>query len=373
MKKILIYIFGVYLIASCTSSSKFSLDDVKTNLVDKNATDKTAILFYNLQNMTGKHIVYGQHNYEMNGSNPDGSPWRDKENSCDAYDITGVYPAMGSFDFLHHTNPHSWETKDLKYIKDKFNAAYERGNVLTFCWHYYNPITKENFYDTTRVVEHILPGGSHHEVFKKDLKIIADFAHDAKDKNGELIPIIFRPWHEFDGHWFWWGKRHCTTEDFKSLYRFTVTYLRDSLNVHNFLYAFSPDCGFTTEEEYLERYPGDDFVDIVGMDNYWDFRPDGGDLNLVVLKSRILTKYAKKHGKLSAITETGTQTTDSLWYTKLLGILKSDSVALNYINTWSGFAPYTGHPAANDFLKFKQDPTILFADELPDIYSIKEQ
>ena len=50
--------------------------------------------------------------------------------------------------------------------------------------------------------------------------------------------------------------------------------------MHNFLYAFSPDCGFTTEAEYLERYPGDKYVDVVGMDNYWDFRPDGGDTSL---------------------------------------------------------------------------------------------
>ena len=98
----------------------------------------------------------------------------------------------------------------------------------------------------------------------------------------------------FDGNWFWWGKNHCTVEEFKELYRFTVTYLRDSLQVHNFLYAFSPDCGFTTEKGYLERYPGDEYVDVVGMDNYWDFRPDGGDTSLVVLKSRILTKYAKE-------------------------------------------------------------------------------
>ena len=79
------------------------------------------------------------------------------------------------------------------------------------------------------MVKHILPGGSRHETFKSDLKIIADFAHNAKNHVGELIPIIFRPWHEFDGNWFWWGRNHCTVEEFKELYRFTVTYLRDSL------------------------------------------------------------------------------------------------------------------------------------------------
>ena len=184
-----------------------------------------------------------------------------------------------------------------------------------------------------------------------------------------MIPIIFRPWHEFDGNWFWWGRNHCRVEEFKELYRFTVTYLRDPLQVHNFLYAFSPDCGFTTEAEYLERYPGDEYVDVVGMDNYWDFRPDGGDTSLVVLKARILTQYARQHAKLSAITETGTQTRDSLWYTQLLSILRSEGVALNYVCSWSGFAPYKGHPAATDFCRFKEDSLILFADEIPDFYT----
>lgn len=370
MSRALIYLFP-FLLLSCSSSSKFDIEDVRSKLTDKNATDRTAILFHNIKEMTGKHVVYGQHNYDMDGFNADGSRWRDEDDRCDARDIVGVFPAMASYDFLHHTNPSSWETKDLDYIKKKFDAAYQRGNVLTFCWHYYNPVTLENFYDTTQVVKHILPEGSHHDIFKKDLKIIADFAHNAKDENGELIPIIFRPWHEFDGHWFWWGKPHCSVDEFKSLYQFTVSYLRDTLDVHNFLYAFSPDCGFTSEEEYLERYPGDEYVDIVGMDNYWDFRPDGGDINLVIQKSRILTKYAQEHGKLSAITETGTQTTDSLWYSQLLHILKAEGVALNYINLWSGFGPYVGHPAADDFLKFKQDSLILFADELPDVYNIK--
>ena len=131
----------------------------------------------------------------------------------------------------------------------------------------------------------------------------------------------------------------------------------------------NPDCGFTTEAEYLERYPGDKYVDVVGMDNYWDFRPDGGDTSLVVLKARILTQYAQKHGKLSAITETGTQTRDSLWYTQLLSILRSEGVALNYVCTWSGFSPYKGHPAAADFCRFKRDTLVLFADEIPNFYT----
>lgn len=238
MKRIGIYIVIVVCILSCISSRRNLLTETRLMLVDTRATEHTAALFYNLRQLTGKRVVYGQHNYEMDGFDSDSTRWRDEANRCDAYDVTGAYPALASFDFLHFTNPRSWETKELNYIQEKFHVAYNRGNVITFCWHYYNPVTGGNFYDTTQVVRHILPGGSYHATFKADLKIIADFAHNAKGDDGELIPIIFRPWHEFDGNWFWWGKNHCSVEEFKKLYRFTVTYLRDSLECITFYMHF---------------------------------------------------------------------------------------------------------------------------------------
>ncbi len=100
---------------------------------------------------------------------------------------------------------------------------------------------------------------------------MASLALSVKGKDGTLAPLIFRPFHELDGGWFWWGKPHCTREEFVLLWQFTVSYLRDSLDVHNFIYTFSPDCRFNNEEEYLERYPGDGFADMVGVDNYADF------------------------------------------------------------------------------------------------------
>ncbi|WP_449436797.1 glycosyl hydrolase [Pedobacter steynii] len=47
-----------------------------------------------------------------------------------------------------------------------------------------------------------------------------------KAADGNLVPVIFRPYHEFDGDWFWWGKSHCTTDEFKF-----------SVEVHCFLFA----------------------------------------------------------------------------------------------------------------------------------------
>lgn len=360
---------GLVDIIYCQKQEDQLLLQTKKNLADKQATDQTAALFYNLQKLSATHMLFGQQDYAS-----DGYGWIDLDDRCDAKELTGSYPALNSFDFLHFTNGDYMEHKDPAYIKKLMMQTYARGGVISFCWHYLNPITKKSFYDTTAVVKHILPGGASHETFKESLRIIGDYANNAKTARGDLVPIIFRPWHEFDGDWFWWGKSHCTADEFKNLYRFTVTYLRDSMHVRNFLYAFSPDCRFTTEEQYLERYPGDEYVDLVGMDNYWDFNPKGSGINAVIKKTQIISAIAQKRNKLAAITETGFEKIkDTTWYTKkLLHAMKSKGVKLAYVAVWRGdnYLPYPGHPAANDFIKFRKDPLVLFEEDFQHIYSI---
>lgn len=364
-----------YLLLLCGASFFFACSSsrtaVQTNkiLADKHATKETLALFQKLNKLSENYTIFGQQDYAS-----DGKGWRDLNGRCDVKDVAGDYPGFYSFDFLHFTNPKNWESKDLNYLTGLFFDAAKRGNVISFCWHYYNPVTGGLFYDTTKIVKKLLPGGSHNEVFKKDMQILAKFAKNAKGEDGKLIPIILRPWHELDGEWFWWGAKHCSVEDFKSLYRFTVSYLRDSLQVHNFLYAFSPDCRFTTEAQYAERYPGNDYVDLVGMDNYWDFRPNGGSLDLVISKSRIITKFAQQNGKLAAMTETGlANLPDTAWYTsKLLKVIKDPQVRFAYCAVWRGeYVPFKGHPASEDFIRFSKDEKILFNDRLQKVLGKK--
>jgi mannan endo-1,4-beta-mannosidase len=194
--------------------------------------------------------------------------------------------------------------------------------------------------------------------------------------------MLFRPFHEFDGGWFWWGKPHCSREDFIEVWQFTVSYLRDSLGVHNFIYAFSPDNKFTTEEEFLERYPGDKWVDMVGMDNYGDFGRDGKyNLEAGVKKLKIVSDYAQKAKKLAAFTETGLESIPNMnwWTDTLLKALKTEKMKLSYVLVWRNdsrspthyYAPYPGQVSVPDFLKFYNDPYTLFEKDLKRIYHRK--
>lgn len=347
-------------------------------LIDSNATQETQALFKNLRDLSGKHILFGHQEATSYGHN-----WNNEEGRSDIKDVCGSHPAVIGADFggLESTNPDRVAQTE-KYLHKVVTQTYHRGGIATICWHADNPVSGDSFYfkeGSEKAVSRLIPGGSHHEQYKQILQRVAKVAQTLKGDQGELIPIIFRPYHEFDGNWFWWGKAHCSREEFIDLWQFTVTYLRDSLQVHNFIYAFSPDCGFTSEEEYLERYPGDEYVDMLGMDDYWDFRPDGANNpSLAAMKLKILSELAQKRNKVAALTETGLESlTHPNWFTEiLLPILKDKQVKLAYVLVWRNahdsathyYAPFPGHPAAKDFKQFYKDPFTWFEDQLPKLY-----
>jgi mannan endo-1,4-beta-mannosidase len=348
-------------------------------LIDPDATAETVALFQNLRRLSEKHILFGhQHATEY------GHVWHGDPDRSDVKSVTGSHPAVIGVDVMGLSGlPAEEIAKNGEALRQNIVDTYNRGGVTTVAWHMHNPVTDTSFYwkegESAPAVRHIIPGGSHHEQYKEILRRIADLAASAVGRDGTLAPIIFRPFHEFDGGWFWWGKPHCTREEFIGLWRFTVSYLRDQMRVHNFLYAFSPDCLFNTEQEFLERYPGDEWVDMVGMDDYADFGRNGRyNIEAGVRKLRIISDYAGRAGKLAAFTETGLESVaEPDWWTKtLLPALKSEGLRLCYVLVWRNdvnspthyYAPFPGHPGVPDFLRFCNDPFTLLEKDLSPLY-----
>lgn len=366
-----------------------SLATARSWLVDKNATEQTAAMFYQLKKLAPSKILFGHQDDTKRGVTNASADWANEQHltsvsreKSDVKEVTGAYPAVYGHDFLHIANfaTGAWFDYEKQIARELTIDAYNRGGVNTYAWHYANPVSKEIFYwdqSPVEAVSKIIPGGSHHDVFKVSLKQVADFAKSLVGADGKLVPVIFRPFHEFDGDWFWWGKAHCTANEYKTLYQFTVTYLRDSLGVHNFLYAWSPDKNFTTEAGYLERYPGDEYVDLVGMDNYGDMQA-GSSPTVAAQKLKIVSDYAKAKNKLAAMTETGLMNlTQSNWYTQLLlKALQTEKVELSYVLVWANtktayWTPYKGHAAESDFKAFKNNAYIVFGDKMPGMYELK--
>ena len=315
-----------------------------------------------------------------------GHGWSGDENRSDVKSVTGSHPAVIGVDFSGLSGrPGAVIEENKKTLRKNIADTYNRGGLTTVSWHFSNPVSPGDFYwnDTVSApaVKFIIPGGSHHEKYKDILKTIAELVKSIKGKDGKVVPMIFRPYHEFDGDWFWWGRSHCTTGEFVDLWRFTVSYLRDSLQVHNFLYAFSPDNRFNSESEFLERYPGDEWVDMIGVDNYGDFGRYGKyNIEAGYKKLKIVSDLALRKNKLAAFTETGLESIPNAnWWTDvLLKTLKQD-LQLCYVLVWRNdtrspthyYAPYPGHTSENDFLKFYNDPFTFFEADLPSIYGIE--
>ena len=207
------------------------------------------------------------------------------------------------------------------------------------------------------------------------LEYIAEFLERLKTTEGAYIPVILRPYHEHNHTWAWWGANSCTPAEYNALWRMTVKYLRDESNLHHLLYAISPQ-DISSAEEYLARYPGDEWVDIFGMDSYslWNL---SAVTNLGQALSMV-NELAAERGKVVALTEVGIENIPiSNWWTDyLLAALNYNEfsrktvwalVWRNY-TTEHHFAPYPGHSSAANFIDFYDDPTTYFLDELQQIY-----
>jgi mannan endo-1,4-beta-mannosidase len=368
MKTILLLAISILFISS----------SIHSQTIDKKATKETVALFKNLKELSKNHTLFAhQHATEY------GHGWYGDEDRSDVKSVCGSHPAMIGVDFGGFSIPSAEDREKFKEsLRKNIVDTYNRGGVTTVAWHCSNPVSGGGFYWKDSVslpaVKYIIPGGEAHEKYKTILHEIGEWAKSLKGADKTLAPLIFRPYHEFDGGWFWWGAPHCTKEEFVSLWRFTVSYLRDSLEVHNFLYAFSPDNKFNTEEQFLERYPGDEWVDMVGMDNYGDMGRDRYAPEVASKKLKIVSDYAIKKGKLAAFTETGLESIpDTTWWTEtLLKVIKKDNMQLCYVLVWRNdsrspthyYAPFPGQVSVPNFMEFYNDPYTLFEKDLKGIY-----
>ncbi|GHU99864.1 mannan endo-1,4-beta-mannosidase [Bacteroidia bacterium] len=340
-----------------------SLDAKK--LITENPSPEAQKLYGRLCDISGKGILFGHHFTSISGR--DFTDWGQTMSRSDVLSAVGDYPAIFSFDF----------GQGMDRILPAVKKAGELGAVITISYHMENPFGDSNssycVVPGRNEVAAIMPGGIHHGFLLDKLDQIADFAQKATVK-GRKIPIIFRPWHEHTGDWFWWGAKSCSEEEFIALWRFTVDYLRKEKRADNLLYAFSPSCP-ADYGGYGTRNPGPDYFDIAGFDCY-----RSADFTEVFIKSaRETVTYAEKHGKLPAATEFGYKkglqnSLNSKWFTEaFLSPLEQNPLAckLSYAVTWTNrsstwWVPLKGDLPYKDFVDFYNAPYSLFLKEWAD-------
>ena len=340
-------------------------------LVDLNATKETKALYHNLISTTKKGVMFGHQDDTLYGIG-----WKNEVNRSDVKTVCGDYPAVYGWEIgnIELGCSESLDSVSFDILRRNIMEAYGRGGVNTISWHANNPESGKNAWDcnSNTAVMSILPKGINHAKFNSWLDIVANFLTSLKDKNGNQIPILFRPWHEQNGIWFWWGKSHATVREYCDLYRYTVTYLRDKKNVHNLIYVWSPSI-YQSKKELLETYPGDKFVDVMGVDWYKLNEKYQDEANSLL---NILAKVSTNRKKVMAFTETGYEgiKDKEFWTKQLLPVLNGKPIS--YVLVWRNafnikghfFAPYPGSSSAEDFIKFKNGGRMLFESDLPNMY-----
>ena len=390
------------------TQAKTEATDKTLTMTDPDASNSAKALYAYLQGLTESDQVLFGHQNDVSRS------VGTKDELGDVHDVTGSVSGIFGIDSLALFGSEAGGTDAASALQNSIDyskKAAQNGAIVTLSTHmpnFTNAKIKKNadgtydFYNcdfneakdlSGDSLKKILPGGEKNEVFKAYLDTIAFYANALEQEN---IPVIFRPLHENTGGWFWWGTGN-TAESYKSLYAYTREYL-ESKGVHNMLYVYSPNGPLETEAEYMSRYPGDAYVDILAFDYYNDFNtyPAESDTSFfdhLDQTCQVVSSLAKQHNKLAAISETGVRVmkkdgsdNEGLlvknnpvseaksgvnWYQKVNDIAKKNDMP--YYMVWANFSdtnfyvPYKysdtmGQEMVNEFIDYYNNADSVFGN-----------
>jgi len=361
------------LLTSCSSTLHIPTQEI--SLADHQASVQTKLLKAKIDFLANKGISIGQQDPTAYGID-----WKASTQNwyrSDMHDVMGKYPAVQGWDLGHIELGDSinLDTISFDLMRRQIIEGHKRGTITTLSWHLDNPQSNGSSWDTTAAVKTVLKTGINRSKYVGWVSKLATFIKSIKDDNNNAIPIVFRPYHEMNGGWFWWGVKICTPEEYKALFRDLVKLLSD-FEVHNILYAYSPNT-LNNPQEYERFYPGDKFVDILGIDIY----NHGGDASFAEKLQKdlgLLRQFAQAHNKTFALTETGNVAPGNPnWWTKILypGIQET---GIAWVLFWRNarknhyFGIYPGAVSATDFRNFAQKKEVIFLEDI-DQFTFKSQ
>ena len=370
MKKSIVIAVAALVIVACSTTKKAELEQTLAQQLEER-----------LDSLRQKGYMAGHQDDPFYGIG-----WAYEDGKSDVKLTVGDYPAVMGFELggIEMGDDKNLDSVPFTRIHDELLAHVKRGGIVTISWHPRNPMTTapdggrgaQKFPDgsawdvsDTTVVKSVLSGGKNAELFKVWMERVADFIETLQTEDGQKVPIIFRPWHENNGSWFWWGQKLCSDKEFIALWNMLQDYLVEERGLTNLLWSYSPNLdGHWTEERFLKRYPGNDRVTLIGEDAYqWgteaDFKQQlTDDLDF-------LSAFAKKNGKLLAMTECGLKNmTDATWWTRVLKPIM-DKYPVSYFLLWRNyskeyFGPAPGLDCAKDYKKLYDAENTLFLHDI---------
>ncbi len=281
--------------------------------VNENATKEACELLRYLEENAGKGIITGQHTQTK--------PMEEVEY---IRKHTGRIPKLCGFELLGYSPNINYGDAspecltEIEENKGTLDTALEWGkdpeNIITFTFHWYSPVggrdksfyTEHTDFDAREVLKE---GTVERTAFFHDMDVIAG---ELKRFQEATIPILWRPFHEAEGTWFWWGAKG--PEVAKELYKLMFCYYVEEKHLDNLLWVWN--CPLK------EGYPGDEYVDVISMDVYLSEykKTDYGEEYALLRKNTT-------ENKVAALAEVG--------YLPDIAMLEESHVPWAYFMTWS--------------------------------------
>lgn len=318
--------------AQTTVSEKETLavnSGYKQKLSNPNASKEARALFDYICKTYKNGIISGQQESTWMGS--------DQYEFDYIYKNTGKYPAIRGLDYMND---------DFNGVNKRAVEWHSRGGIVTICWHcgsdFSGSWAESMKTEITDWDKALTKGTPEYKKLIKGMDKAAAALKELKDKN---IPVLWRPFHEFDGKWFWWGKGGA--ENFKKLWIMMYDRYTNYWGLDNLIWVL----GYSGNGKgYESWYPGNEYVDIAGADSY----NDGANGNLYKNVGKVVGGEMPicfhECGRIPTVEQLEKANADWVWFM-----------------TWH--TEYiTDHNNMDDLKKIYNDEYVITLDELPDLY-----
>lgn len=281
--------------------------------VNPNATKNAKELLSYLYGIAGKAIITGQHTQTV-----------PMEEITYIKEVTGQVPKLRGFELLAYSPNINYQDASEECLKEveenkntlqtAFDWAQHSNGILTFSFHWFSPIggrdksfyAKNTDFDARKILEE---GSKERDAFFSDMDKIANLLKPFKEAD---IPVLWRPFHESDGDWFWWGAKG--PEVAKELYKLMFDRYVNFHHLDNLLWVWN--C------RLKEGWPGEEFTDVISVDIY---RPSYSATDYKEEYDALVEQTTKN--KVAALAEVG--------YIPDADVLKNSHTPWAYYMTWS--------------------------------------
>ena len=311
-------------------------------MADQNADERTRSLFLTLREARGTNTIVGQYTpteygitvNDFNGVESDIRAAVEQHPAIFNWDTNAFYGLVAP------GVPRADRGRNVTAVASAIRRAYSQGAIPALSG---QPPVFYSASDVTPKPLELLPGGRYNSDLTSWLDLVAEVISQSTDAEGRQIPVIFRPVYAPET-----GavstELAASGQSYLDVYRYMVSYLRDTVGLHSVLYAFGvADPNITTLDELLTQYPGDDFVDIIEVSDTMesaestaisaspeDQRQQWFD-NLSQTLA-ITSDFADERGKVSALGSVGvaggiadTELTGPTWFTQLAGAITANT------------------------------------------------